>query len=102
MPEFNRLEDSIAGKRTRLKFLEGAYLRAQQCVKAKEWGPLRDKALDRVGRLVRTYQGEEAVKAVFVLGQIREIINEADGPMNLIREYESEKASLNQMVKRRG
>ena len=91
---------SIEAKKTKLKLLETTYKRALELIKSEEWTDKREKALERVGRLVRSYQGGEPTLAVYLMGQIREIIGEADGPLQVIREYESERKSLQELNKR--
>ena len=49
---------------------------------------------------MRSYQGGEATQAIYIMGQVREIISEADGPLQVIREYESERKSLQELNKR--
>lgn len=91
---------SIEAKKTKLKLLETTYKRALELIKSEEWTEKREKALERVGRLVRSYQGGEATQAIYIMGQVREIISEADGPLQVIREYESERKSLQELNKR--
>lgn len=90
-----RQQNLIKPKAEKLFIIEGAYRRAAELVKSPAWQETRTKALQDVVFVVNSYKpGEDASKATYVLGQLKEILTGVDGPMKLIREYESIKESI--------
>jgi hypothetical protein len=93
------LQKRLDTKNARKSYLEPLYLRAREYVKTPQYQQQRDDALAQITRALNQFKGSDATNAVFVLGQIKQILAPLEAITAPIVEYESIQKSLVELGK---
>jgi hypothetical protein len=85
----------VADKRQRKKQIEALYLRTKEFLKSPEWQERRDNVLAQISVALAQYRlGMDAASAVYILGQIRQIMSEIQSITDVVVEFDALKAEL--------
>ena len=80
---------TMAGIRQRLDLLAPVYKKAVARTTGAAWAEEREQMLSKIIAAVSGYDGKEATLAVFILGQVKQILGDLEGLERVKLEYES-------------
>jgi len=83
------IQQALEKMNVRLRQLEAPYINQKKYLESKDWQDKRDRVLLKLSTCLGSYtKGQDAVNAVFVVAQAKEIMLEVQEASDIVVEYE--------------